>query len=152
MDLGGLDLLRVAHGPDEIRAANPQRGSMEHLDAIVAVDLTGNWAVGRKEVRSDEFWVEGHIPGRPLLPGVVMIEAAAQLCSFLMKKIRPELRDRFIGFAGVEGVRFRATVSPGARLILVSKLRRLGRLGEFDTQGVVEGRVVFEGRILGIPV
>ncbi|MBI4231022.1 MAG: beta-hydroxyacyl-ACP dehydratase [Planctomycetes bacterium] len=125
---------------------------MEHLDAIVAVDLAGRWAVGRKEVRSDEFWVPGHIPGRPLLPGVVMIEAAAQLCSFLMKKIRPELRDRFIGFAGVEGARFRATVEPGARLILVSKLRRLGRLGEFDTQGIVDGRVVFKGRILGIPV
>lgn len=152
VDWDAIDPQAVAFGPEAIRAVNPQRGDMEHLDAVVAVDPAGQWAVGRKDVRPDEFWVPGHIPGRPLLPGVVMLEASAQLCSFLYKRSCEAVRDRFIGFAGLEGVRFRATVRPGDRLLLAARVRRTGRIWEFDTQGRVGDRVAFEARVLGTPV
>ena len=58
---------------------------MEHLNGVNYYDHNGK-IVGYKDVREDEFWVEGHIPGRPLLPGVIMIEAAAQLASFLCQR------------------------------------------------------------------
>ena len=67
-DISGIDLDNVIHGPEDIRAVNPQRGDMEHLDGIVHVGDKGD-IIGFKDVRDDEFWVEGHIPGRPLLPG-----------------------------------------------------------------------------------
>ena len=84
---------------------------MEQLDAVI-------WQhegsiLGRKDVREDEFWVPGHIPGRPLLPGVVMLEAAAQLSSFHTATYVGW--EGFIGFGGLEDVKFRAAVKPGQR-------------------------------------
>ena len=65
--------------------------------------------VGFKDIRDDEFWVAGHIPGRPLFPGVLMIETAAQLASFYTKKFVGW--KGFVGFGAVENCRFRAQVS-----------------------------------------
>src|SRR5205085_6685386 len=81
-DISGIDLNRVAYDLEAIREANPQRGDMEQLNAIVYADPALGRVIAYKDVRADEFWVEGHIPGRPLLPGVLMLEAAAQMASF----------------------------------------------------------------------
>ena len=86
-DLAGIDLQQILFGPDDIRACNPQRGAMEHLSAIVWADEAAARIVGYKDVHADEFWVPGHIPGRPLLPGVIMLEAAAQLASFYNQEV-----------------------------------------------------------------
>ena len=67
---------------EAIRQVNPQRFEMEQLTAIVYVDPVNHVIVGYKDVRHDEFWVRGHMPDYPLLPGVLMCEAAAQLCSY----------------------------------------------------------------------
>ena len=83
LDPTTLDLSRVIADQEAIRRANPHRGHMEHLTAVVYMDTKEHVIAGYKDVRADEFWVEGHIPGRPLLPGVIMIEAAAQLAGFL---------------------------------------------------------------------
>ena len=66
---------------NEIREIIPQRFEMEHLDGISFIDTDEGLVAGWKDVRDDEFWVRGHLPGRPLLPGVVMLEALAQLTS-----------------------------------------------------------------------
>jgi 3-hydroxyacyl-[acyl-carrier-protein] dehydratase len=151
VDLSALDLSRVIAGPDEIRRHNPQRYEMEHLNGILHLDLTGGLAVGLKDVRQDEFWVRGHIPGRPLLPGVIICEAAAQLCSFYYKKAIA--MDRFLGFGGMEGVKFRGAVVPGNRLILVAKAVDVRpRRAVFDCQGFVNGTLVYEGTIIGMPM
>src|SRR5438874_12615378 len=77
-----LDLSRVVADRDAIRKVNPQRFEMEQLDAIVLVDAARELIAGYKDARPDEFWVRGHMPDYPLMPGVLMLEAAAQICSY----------------------------------------------------------------------
>src|SRR6185503_6082383 len=102
-DLSGIDLNRVEFGPEEIRAANPHRGDMEMLEGVIWHSNEGQ-ILGFKDVRPDEFWVAGHIPGRPLFPGVLMIETAAQLASFYTKKIMGW--SGFVGFGAADECRF----------------------------------------------
>jgi 3-hydroxyacyl-[acyl-carrier-protein] dehydratase len=142
---------RVLYGPEEIRKTNPQRFEMEHLDAVTRLDVPTLEVVGYKDVRADEFWVRGHIPGRPLLPGVIMLEALAQLTSFYIGRANPDVG--FIGFGGVDEVRFRATVVPGQRLVLVGKgLSIRSRMAVFATQGWLDDKLVVEAKITGVKV
>src|SRR5436309_2866549 len=124
LDPAGIDLARVVADREGLRRVNPQRFEMEQLDAIVLCDTERQLVAGYKDVRPDEFWVRGHMPGYPLLPGVLMCEAAAQLCSYYVHQTNL-LQGDFIGFGGLEKVRFRGTVRPGDRLLLVGKALRL---------------------------
>ena len=149
VDLASIDLSSVIAGPDRIRRNNLQRFEMEHLDGIVRLDLDAGIAVGFKNVREDEFWVRGHVPGRPLLPGVLMCEAAGQLCSYYFKEATGT--DKFLGFSGMEGVKFRRVVVPGERLILVAKNVEIrSRRAVFECQGFVNDKMVFEVTIIGV--
>jgi 3-hydroxyacyl-[acyl-carrier-protein] dehydratase len=85
------------------------------------------------------------------MPGVLMLEAAAQLCTYYYKKITQD--ERFLGFGGIDKVKFRGKVVPGDKLILIAKNIELrSRRAIFDTQGVVDGKLVFEGVIIGMVV
>jgi len=140
-------------GIDKIREMIPQRYEMQQLDGILLFDPDNKVAVGYKDVTDEEFWVRGHIPGRPLMPGVIMCEAAAQLCSFYFKMCRPDTGDRFLGFGGMDNVRFRGTVAPGDRFIVIVRNINLDRrLKAFDAQGIVGSKLVFEARISGIEI
>jgi len=146
-----LDLERVLFGPEEIRRRNPHRHEMELLHGIVHYDPEAGEIAGFVDLAEDAFWARGHIPGRPLFPGVLMIEAAAQLCSFYYKDQFPEVP--FFGFAGIEEVRFRATVVPGDRLVLIGRRHQFNhRRASFDTQGLVGESVAFQARIIGMRV
>ena len=83
-----IDFNHVVVDREAIRRVNPQRFEMEHLNGIVHIDREKNLIIGYKDVRADEFWVRGHMPDYPLLPGVLMCEAAAQLCSLLCRADR----------------------------------------------------------------
>jgi len=120
INLDTIDLDRVVVTREQIYERLPHRFEFMQLDAIIHVDLEQGLGVGLREVRDDEFWVRGHIPGRPLLPGVLMLESAAQMASYLSQELRPT--GRFMGFGGVDGVKFRAAVSPPARIYLLEKL------------------------------
>src|SRR5271154_5795380 len=109
-DISQIDLDRVVYDQEAIREVNPQRGPMEMLNGIVHADAERNRVIGFKDVRNDEFWVPWHVPGRPLLPGVLMIESAAQLASFYTRKFMGWTG--FIGFGGIEECRFRLPVTP----------------------------------------
>ncbi len=151
VDLSGVDLDALEMSIEEVRTYNAQRYEMEQLDGVICVDLDGGFAVAYRDVRDDAFWVKGHIPGRPLLPGVLMIESAAQLSSLYYKIITKD--DRFLGFGGVENVKFRGAVVPGQRVIIVSRVIEVkSRKAVFDTQGLVDGKIVFEARIIGMPL
>ena len=153
VDLTRIDLDQVTIGIDEIREVNAQRYEMEQLSGIIVHRPDEGYVVGFKDVRDDEFWVRGHIPGRPLLPGVLMIEAAAQLSSFYYKMHMGKDDPRFVGFGGVTDVKFRQTVEPGTRLIIIAAVREIkSRRAVFDTQEVVDGRLAFEATIIGMPV
>ena len=75
--LDGIDLSRTQHGIEEIERINPHRGHMRLLDGIIWLPPEKDRGLAFKDVKADEFWVPGHIPGRPLFPGVLMAEAAA---------------------------------------------------------------------------
>jgi 3-hydroxyacyl-[acyl-carrier-protein] dehydratase len=153
VDLSRVDFSRPVATLDDIRRMNPQRFEMEQLTAVVYVDETQYACVGYKDITSDEFWVRGHMPGMPLMPGVVMLEAIAQLCSFVTQKY-DLLGAAMVGFGGLEEVRFRDTVLPGDRLIVMCKLDKVrrGRMIVCRFQGVVKDRIVVEGVLKGIPI
>ncbi|MGH7162913.1 MAG: 3-hydroxyacyl-ACP dehydratase FabZ family protein [Planctomycetota bacterium] len=151
VDLRSIDLGRVEFGPDEIRRRNPHRHEMEMLTGILAYRPEQGIIVGENRIPEDAFWARGHIPGRPLLPGVLMVEAAAQLCSFYWRVAYPDM-EKFFGFGGIENARFRGTVVPGDRLIVVGHAVQVRpRRAIFDTQGFVRESMVFDAKIIGIP-
>jgi 3-hydroxyacyl-[acyl-carrier-protein] dehydratase len=152
VDPATIDTSHVLYDLEAIRRYNPQRFEMEQLTAIVRMDTEASLIIGYKDVAEDEFWVRGHMPGYPLMPGVLMCEAAAQLCAFFCHEIKL-LSGGFMGFGGLEDVRFRGKVRPGDRLVIVAKAARLHRRQTtFETQGFVEGNMVFHARIIGVPL
>ena len=150
-DITGIDLNRVLFDQEGIREFNPQRGDMEMLNAIVYAKPEEHRLIGYKDIRTDEFWVAGHIPGRPLFPGVLMIECAAQLAAFYATKYVGWTG--FMGFGGVEQTRFRMQVTPPCRLyILGERLWQRKNVICCKQQGVIDGNVVFETTILGAKI
>jgi 3-hydroxyacyl-[acyl-carrier-protein] dehydratase len=151
VDLSRFDLNRVQYGVDEIERTNPHRGDMRLLDGIVYADDKFTEGVAYKDIRSDEFWTPVHIPGRPIFPGVLMIEAAAQLASFLALHRMSGVK--FLGFIGAENVKFRGQVVPGDRLYLCGvEVEFRPRRFIFAAQGLVNGTLVFEATVSGMPM
>lgn len=151
LDMSKIDLSKVVFNRDDILTVNPQNYEMQQLDGIIWYNKEANEILGFKDVTEKEFWVRGHIPGRPLMPGVIMVEAAAQLSSFYVKKIVGT--EGFIGFAGIEEAKFRQTVLPGQRLLLLGKLLKFNpRRFSFGVQGIVDGAMVFEVTVSGMKV
>ena len=153
IDPAEYDLNHVVADIEEIRRFNPQRHEMEQLTAIVYDDTEKNIVVGYKDVTADEFWTRGHMPGMPLMPGVMMCEAAAQLSSFHAQR-HNLLGAEMVGFGGLEEVRFRGTVVPGNRLVIVVQLLKVrrGRMIVARFQGIVDDQIVVHGQIKGIPI
>ncbi|MEM9280967.1 MAG: 3-hydroxyacyl-ACP dehydratase FabZ family protein [Verrucomicrobiota bacterium] len=146
-----LDLSSVAFTNEQVLSLNRQRYEFEQLEKLILLDVEAGLAVGFKHQSPEEFWTRGHIPGRPLMPGVLMIEMAAQVSSLIFHlKSDPEGK-KFFGFAGVDKVKFRGGVEPGDDLVMVVKAIRLGtRLASFQAQGYVGEKFVFEGNITGV--
>lgn len=146
-----LDLDNIAFDKTVIGEVNPQAYEMSQLDGIIWHDLDKMMCLGYKDVTDREFWVRGHIPDRPIMPGVIMIEAAAQLCSFFMKKIYG--LTGFIGFSGIDDTKFRETVVPGDRLYLLGHIHKVrSRQFSATVQGVVNDKMVFDTVISGMKV
>lgn len=153
LDRSQYDLDHVVADLQQIRQFNPQRFEMEQLTAIVYEDQQRHICVGYKDLAADEFWVRGHMPGFPLMPGVLMCEAAAQMASYYTVK-HDLMGASTLGFGGMEDVRFRGMVRPGDRFVIVSELvkMRRGAMIVCRFQGFVEDALVCEGVIKGIPL
>jgi len=149
-DLSQIDLNQVQYDAAALEAVNPHRGDMRLLDGVIWASPDESQAVAYKDITDEQFWVPGHIPGRPLLPGVLMIEAAAQLASFitLSQLGKP---NTFMGFVGVDDVKFRGQVVPGDRLLVVAELvEKRRRRSICRAQAWVGDTLVFEGLITGM--
>lgn len=149
-DIDHVDLDEVRGDLDLIHRVNPHRGLMVQLDYIAWWDRMHG--VGIRNIKDDEFWCDGHIPGRPLFPGVLMIEAAAQLSSFV--QLHPQIDDAdrpFLGFTRCDDAVFRGQVVPGDRLVLLTELTKQNKRRFVSRcQGFVEERLVFEVQVTGM--
>jgi 3-hydroxyacyl-[acyl-carrier-protein] dehydratase len=151
LDFSEYDLNQVVSDVEEIRRCNPQRYEMEQLTAICFEDSVRNVCVGYKDLTLDEFWVRGHMPGLPLMPGVIMCEAAAQLASYYSHRYK--LMEGVIGFGGLQDVRFRGVVRPGERFVIVSRLLKLRRsIMTCEFQCFVNQNLVCEGVLKGVSI
>jgi 3-hydroxyacyl-[acyl-carrier-protein] dehydratase len=136
-----------------IRKYNRQRFEFEQLTAITRLDYDQRLVAGYRDFAADEWWTRGHFPDRPLVPGVLMLEAAAQTCSVYVSHFKIIKDDEIMGFGGVEDVRFRGAVVPGDRLLLVGQAEKNSpKLMRVAVQGFVNGHMVFHGLIIGIPL
>lgn len=152
LDPSKYDLNHVIAGIDEIRRYNRQRFEMEQLTAIVYEDPVNSVCVGYKDLGPNEFWARGHMPGKPLMPGVVMCEAAAQLASYFTQKYKL-MNTPVVGFGGLKDVRFRGVVQPGERFVVMARLLKVRSMmltSEF--QCLVRDNMVCEGVLMGIPL
>jgi 3-hydroxyacyl-[acyl-carrier-protein] dehydratase len=151
-DLSQIELTgKPLFDKEAICQVNPQQFEMQQLDGILWYNKERFQVLGYKDVTESEFWVRGHIPSRPLMPAVIMVEAAAQLSSFFVKQIYEV--EGFIGFASIESAKFRATVEPGTRLYLLGHITKFKkRKFTCSIQGVVGDTIVFETIVSGLNI
>jgi 3-hydroxyacyl-[acyl-carrier-protein] dehydratase len=127
----------------------PQRYEFEMIDAVCLLDREAGLCVAYYDCKPDAWWSRGHIPGKPILPGVLQLEAAAQVVAFSARYV--DGLSVFVAFGGVDKCRFRETIVPPARLILISQIHdNRPRRVIGDVQGIVEGRLVFHATITGL--
>lgn len=149
LDINTINLSNVVLTEETVGKLNPQTGDMRQLNYVAWVSEDNQTGVGIKEVKDDEFWVAGHIPGRPIYPGVLMIESAAQMSSILYH--RNAESNHFMGFTRCDKCSFRGQVVPGNTLAVVSVIRKFQRRRFVcDTQGYVDGNFIFEAQITGM--
>lgn len=152
LDPSQYDLNHIVADQEEIRRYNRQRYEMEQLTAIVYDDPQTHTCVGYKDLGQNEFWVRGHMPGMPIMPGVIMCEAAAQLASYATQKYEL-MAGKVVGFGGLKDVRFRGVVRPGERFVVMVKLLKIrSTILTSEFQCLVRDNVVCEGELMGIPL
>jgi 3-hydroxyacyl-[acyl-carrier-protein] dehydratase len=131
---------------NEIKKILPHRYPFLLLDRVTSV-VPGLKAVGYKNLTANEQFFEGHFPFRPIMPGVLMVEALAQLgCIAILMK--DEFKGSLGVFTGIDGIKFRSMVTPGDRLDLsVELIKMRGPLGKFHGIATVAGKTAWEGEI-----
>lgn len=133
----------------EILNILPHRYPMLLVDRVLEIE-PGQRIVGLKNVSANEPFFAGHFPGRPVMPGVLIIEALAQCGGLLLMGGLENSEDKVIYFLSVDGVKFRRPVIPGDQLILeLDLVQGRGRRGKLKGVARVDGRVAAEATILG---
>jgi 3-hydroxyacyl-[acyl-carrier-protein] dehydratase len=153
IDHTAFDFDNPLHGIEAVRAAIPHRFEFEMLSGVVHVDPVAKIIVGFKDLKADEFWTRGHLPGFPILPGVLMCEAAAQLTAFYYMTQGVGPLGVLMGLGAMDAARFVRMVRPGERLVLVGTgLKVHRRLTRFRVQGFVGKDPAFEATVTGVPL
>ena len=149
-DVTKLDFNQCVADIEQIRKVNSHRFEMELLTGVILIDPTRHVIVGFKDITENEFWVRGHMPGYPLMPGVLMLEAAAQLVSYY-GTAQKVVEGRLMGLGSIDEARFHRRVAPGDRLVLVGRGIKVNRrINRFRCQGYVNGEKAFEATVTGV--
>jgi 3-hydroxyacyl-[acyl-carrier-protein] dehydratase len=133
-------------GRAEIEAILPHREPFLLIDEVLELE-PGERVVARKTVRADEWYLSGHFPGRPVMPGVLIVEAMAQTGAVAVLSEEAN-RGRLALFAGIDGVRFKRVVEPGDELELTCELERVrGPVGRGKVTATVDGELAARGTL-----
>ncbi len=133
-------------GRTEIEAIIPHREPFLLLDEVIAID-PGVKVVARKRVRDDEWYLAGHFPGRPIMPGVLMVEAMAQAGAVAVLSEETN-RGKLALFAGIDDVRFKRSVEPGDELTLTCDFETVrGPIGRGKATAKVGGELAVRGML-----
>jgi 3-hydroxyacyl-[acyl-carrier-protein] dehydratase len=133
-------------GKREIERILPHRDPFLLLDEVVELEA-GVRVVARKRVREDEWYLAGHFPGRPIMPGVLMVEAMAQTGAVAVLSDEAN-RGKLALFAGIDDVRFKRIVEPGDELELTCELQRMrGPIGRGKATATVGGELAVRGTL-----
>ena len=133
-------------GRAEIEAILPHREPFLLIDEVLELD-PGARVVARKTVRTDEWYLAGHFPGRPVMPGVLIVEAMAQTGAIAVLSEEAN-RGRLVLFAGIDDVRFKRIVEPGDELELACELERVrGPIGRGRASARVGGELAARGTL-----
>lgn len=131
----------------EIKETIPHRYPFLLVDRMIEVE-DGKRAVGIKNVTANEEFFNGHFPDYPVMPGVLIVEALAQVGAVAMLK-KEENKGRLAFFAGIDNCRFKRQVVPGDQLRLEVEMTRLrGSIGKAKATATVEGELVCEADLM----
>jgi 3-hydroxyacyl-[acyl-carrier-protein] dehydratase len=133
---------------EDIQKLLPHRYPFALVDRILEY-VPGTRAVGIKNVTFNEPHFQGHFPGRPMMPGVLIVEAMAQVGGIVLTQL-PDMEGGLFVFAGIDKVRFRRPVVPGDQLVMTTELISIKRrrFGKMQARAVVDGQRVAEGELL----
>ena len=138
----------VALTSEEILGLLPHRYPFALVDRLIEHEI-GKKAVGIKNVTLNEPQFQGHFPDRPLMPGVLIVEAMAQVGGLIVTQM-PNLPKGLFVFAGIDGVRFRRPVVPGDQLLINCELLSLKRqrFGKIQGKATVQDQLVCSGELM----
>ena len=132
---------------DQIEQIIPHRYPMLLVDRMLEIE-EGQRGVGIKNVTANEWFFEGHFPGNKVMPGVLIVEAMAQVAAVTLLK-GSDSAGKTPMFAGIEDMRFRKPVVPGDQLRMEFTLEKLrGPVGKGHVRATVDGKVAAEGSIM----
>ncbi len=135
---------------NEIKKIIPHRYPFLLVDKIIECDDDSH-IVGIKSVTMNEPFFQGHFPDFPVMPGVLIVEAMAQVACILAMRVLKKEGSASVFFTGIDGVKFRKPVVPGDVLRLeLTKTKQRGELFRFDGKALVEEQVVTQGTIQAV--
>ena len=133
-------------GKAEIEAILPHRDPFLLIDEVVELE-PGKRAVTRKTVTGEEWFLAGHFPGRPIMPGVLMVEGLAQTGAVVVLTLE-ENHGKMVLFGGIDGVRFKRLVEPGETLEYVCEIEAVrGPVGKGKVKATVDGQLAVRGTL-----
>jgi 3-hydroxyacyl-[acyl-carrier-protein] dehydratase len=139
---------RVVYGITDIMRFLPHRYPFLLVDRIVELEPDKR-IVGLKNVTINEQYFQGHFPGAPVMPGVLIIEAMAQVAGVMIYCELPAREKKLIYFTGIENAKFRRPVVPGDQLrIEMELLQRRNKFGRMNGQATVDGKLVAEATVM----